>query len=71
MELYYTERDGRKVAKGLKMVLEERGVTTVGKTAERMRKTLAQHSDFRDEKSMVERMLIEKGHIPSFPSKIP
>jgi hypothetical protein len=24
--MYYTERDGRKVAKGLKIVLEERGV---------------------------------------------
>ena len=33
-KLYFTERDGRKVAKGLKMVLEERGVSTVGRTAE-------------------------------------
>ena len=65
-KMHYTERDGRKVAKGLKMVLEERGVSTVGKTAEWMRTTLAEHSDFRDEKSMVERMLIEKGHIPCF-----
>ena len=27
---------------------------------------LAEHSDFRDEKSMVERMLIDKAHIPCF-----
>ena len=45
-KMHYTERDGRKVAKGLKMVLEERGVSTVGKTAEWMRTTLAEHSDF-------------------------
>jgi hypothetical protein len=34
--MYYTERDGRKVAKGLKIVLEERGVSTGGKTADWM-----------------------------------
>ena len=50
----------------MKMVLEERGVSTVGKTAEWMRKTLGEHSDFRDEKSMMELMHIEKGHIPCF-----
>ena len=57
-KMYYTERDGRKVAKGLKMVLEERGVSTTGKTADWMRQTLAEHSDFKDEKSMIEHMLI-------------
>ena len=30
------ERDGKKVAKGLKMVLKERGVSTVGKTTDWM-----------------------------------
>ena len=65
-EMYYTERDGRKVAKRLKMVLEERGVSTVGKTADWMRQTLAEHSDFKDEKSMIEHMLMDKGHVPCF-----
>ena len=31
-----------------------------------MRETLAKHSDFRDEKSMIEHMLLEKGHVPCF-----
>ena len=31
-----------------------------------MRETLAEHFDFRDETSMVERMLIDKAHIPCF-----
>ena len=65
-KMYYAARDGSKVAKGMKMVLEERGVSTVGKTGEWMRRMLGQHSDFRDEKSMIEHMLLEKGHIPCF-----
>ena len=51
-QMYTTNRDGTKVGKGLKVVLEERGVSTVGKGADWMRETLAKHSDFRDEKSM-------------------
>ena len=31
-----------------------------------MWETLAKHSDFRDEKSMIERMLIKRGHVPCF-----
>ena len=54
-KLYYKERDGKKVAKGMKMVLEERGISTAAKTG-----------DFRDEKSMIERMLTERGHVPCF-----
>ena len=65
-KMSYTDRAGTKVAKGMKMVLEERGVSTTGKTGDWMRKTLGEHSDFKDEKSMIERMLIEKGHIPCF-----
>ena len=64
-KMYYTERDG-KVAKGMKMVLKERGISTAGKTGDWMRKTLCKHSDFRDEKSMIEHMLIEKSHILCF-----
>ena len=57
---YYTDRDGRKVEKGMKMVLEERGISTEGKNADWMRETLAEHSVFRDEKSTIERMLINR-----------
>ena len=64
--MYTTASDGTKVAKGLKIVLEERGVSTVGKGADWMRETLAKHSGFRDEKSMIERMLVERAHIPCF-----
>ena len=55
-----------KLRKGLKMVLEECGIPTVGKGAAWMRETLAKHSDFRDEKSIIERMLVERAHIPCF-----
>ena len=48
------------------MVLEERGASTMGKTADWMRQTLAEHSDFKDEKSMIEHMLMDKGHVPCF-----
>ena len=65
-KLYYKERDGKKVAKGMKMVLEERGISTAAKTGDWMRKILGSHSDFRDEKSMIERMLTERGHVPCF-----
>ena len=48
------------------MDLEERGISTAGKNADWMRETLAEHSDFRYEKSMVECMLIDRVHIPCF-----
>ena len=64
--MYTTARDRTKVAKGMKMVLEEREVSTAGKGADWMRETLAKYSDFRDEKSMIEHLLIEKGHVPCF-----
>ena len=37
-KMYYTDSDGKKVAKGMKMVLEERGVSTTGKGGDWMRK---------------------------------
>lgn len=51
------------VAKGLRMVLEERGVNTAGMNASQMREILGQHSDFKNEKSRVERILSTHGHI--------
>ena len=38
LKMYYTHHDGRKVAKGMKMILEEQSISTAGETAE--------HSDF-------------------------
>ena len=64
-KMYYME-GGRKIAKGLKMVLEERGVRTDGKNKEWMKSILAQHPDFRFEKCEIEKYLIRKGHIPTF-----
>ena len=57
---------GRKIPKGMKMVLEERGVSTAGKNADWMRQKLASHPDFKNKKNMVERLLVEKGHICVF-----
>ena len=52
------------VPKGLRVVLEERGVNTHKMTAEKMREILGSHPDFANEKSSVERFLgEEKGHI--------
>ena len=65
-KMYYIDGGGKKVAKGMKMVLEERGVSTAGKGGDWMRKTLGEHLDFKTEKSMIEHMLIRKGHIPCF-----
>ena len=50
-KLYATACDGTKIPKGMKMVLEEHGVSTAGKKADWMRETLVKHSYFRDEKS--------------------
>lgn len=62
----YFIQSGRKIAKGLRMVLEERGVDTQGKMKSWMQKELSQHVDFKFEKSEIENCLIQKGHIPTF-----
>ena len=54
------------VPKGLRAVLEERGVNTRGMTADKMRKTLQSHADFKNEKSRVERYLEQRRHIVYF-----
>lgn len=52
------------VPKGMKVVLEERGVSTRGMVADDMRRVLGGFPDFQNEKSSVERFLgEEKGHI--------
>lgn len=54
------------IAKGMRKVLEERGVNTVGMVADQMRNILAEHDDFKNEKSLLEHFLIDRGHIPVF-----
>ena len=63
--MYYKDRDGKKLLKEWRWCLKN-VVSTAGKGGDWMRKTLGQHSDFKDEKSMSERMLIERAHIPCF-----
>ena len=55
------------IPKGLRVVLQERGVDTSGMNAQQMREVLGSHADFRNEKSRIERYLFEeKGHIAYF-----
>lgn len=54
------------IPKGMKRVLQERGIDTTGMNADKMREVLGNHYDFKNEKSMLEHFLVEKGHIPIF-----
>ena len=47
------------VAKGMRKVLEERGVNTTTLRADDMRKILSNHDDFQNEKTIFERFLID------------
>lgn len=51
------------VPKGLRVVLEERGINTSSLNGEEMREILASHPDFKYEKSRIERFLSDRGHI--------
>ena len=51
--------DARGIPKGLKWVLEERGVDTRGMVAEKMREVLGNFPDFKYEKSRIERLLTD------------
>lgn len=62
--------DSRGVPKGMRQVLRERHVDVSGMTAEQMRATLAAMDDFKNEKSLIQHLLIEKGHIPAFLPKL-
>ena len=53
-----------KIPRGMRQVLEERGVNTRGMKADEMRTVLGSHPDFKYEKSSIERFLVEeKKHI--------
>ena len=54
------------IPKGMKIVLEERGINTKGMNADRMREILRSHPDFKNEKNRIERLLTEHGHIAYF-----
>ena len=51
------------IPKGLRAVLQERGVDTSGMNADTMRATLGSHLDFKEQKTRVEDYLHERGHI--------
>ena len=50
----------------MKIVLEERGISTAGKNAQWMRNELARHPDFKNEMNMIQRFLVQKGHVCVF-----
>lgn len=54
--------DENGVPKGMRQVLEERGINTERMKAEDLRTVLANHEDFRTEKTVIENFLIESGH---------
>ena len=58
------------VSKGMKQVLEERGINTGTLKADDMQVILANHDDFRAEKTIIEHFLSSRGHrihfIPKF-----
>lgn len=53
--------DGR--SKGLKLVLEERGVNTKGMNAEKLREELSKHDDFRDTTTLLQERIESRGHL--------
>ena len=55
-----TKDDG--TPKGMKMILEERGINTSSMKADDMKIVLSLHDDFRTEKTLVEKFLIDEGH---------
>ena len=63
-----TFRDG--TAKGMRQVLQERGVDTSGMVAEQMKAVLATHPDFCDEKSEIEKNSDQGGPHPNLSTKV-
>ena len=66
--------DSAGVPKGMKRILEERGINTQTLKGDDMRVILANHDDFRDEKTVVENFFLSKCHkvhfIPKFHCEI-
>ena len=57
------------MAKGMKMLLGERGTNTRELSQEKMAELLSQQSDFANEKTLVERTLLDRGHMVKFSPK--
>ena len=53
--------DGR--PKGMKLVLDERGIETTGMKADKMRETLRSFPDFKCQKTMLEEKMESRGHV--------
>ena len=66
--------DDRGVPKGMKKTLEERGVNTDRMKADDMRTVLSFHEDFKNEKTLVDKYITDKGHkclfLPKFHCEI-
>ena len=58
------QKDGR--PKGMKIILEERGIHTETLNVDNMRTILSNHDDFREGKSLVEHFLANRGHTVMF-----
>ena len=54
------------VPKGMKRVLEERGINTATLRGDDMQKILANHKDLKNEKTIIESFLTDKGHVALF-----
>ena len=52
--------------KGMKIILEERGIDTQGMTGSKMREILSAMPDFASQKSLVEEMIERRGHLRFF-----
>ena len=58
--------DSSGTPKGMKMVLEERGVDTTGMRAKEMREKLKTYSDFGEQKTILEEYIEGRGHVCVF-----
>ncbi len=54
------------IPKGMKLVLQERGVDSLGMNALKMREVLGSHEDFRSVKTLVEELVESRSHICLF-----
>lgn len=68
-QMYTFNQKGEKIPKGTKMVLEERGINTAGMHAKQQSEVLAAQPDFLAETSMLEQLLVKRGHIVKFTPK--
>ncbi len=58
--------DTNGIPKGMKQVLEERGINTATLLGPDMKIILANHDDFKSEKTIVENYIINRGHYVHF-----